>query len=179
MFTRTQEGFEKRLCRARKTMLYWAKIRNKQVEETVGEQLVAEYRRLKRETSKASELGLGEGNPFLRTKSSRLSMEASEPPLRQQQQQQQQPVAKQREASLVAASQVGAPSASVKAPSSRSRGGGGAGSLKRKKKRVPTSTLFAVIIFHEFIKELAALSQEHSALHPLLYVPKSKFMCAE
>ena len=42
---------------------------------------------------------------------------------------------------------------------------------KRKGKKVSTDTLFAIVIFDEFLRELAALSQEHSVLNPTLYLP--------
>ena len=55
---------------------------------------------------------------------------------------------------------------------------GGAKSLakKRKRKTVSTDTLFAIVIFDEFLRELSALSQEHSVLNPTLYLPKSLFL---
>ena len=42
---------------------------------------------------------------------------------------------------------------------------------KKKHKKVATSKLFAIIIFDEFLKELAAISQEQSIVSPLSYMP--------
>ena len=46
-------------------------------------------------------------------------------------------------------------------------------SSKKRSKKVPTDTLFAVVIFHEFLQELASISEEQSVMHSLLYLPKS------
>lgn len=43
----------------------------------------------------------------------------------------------------------------------------------KKNKKVSTDTLFAVVIFHEFLQELASISEEQSVMHSLLYLPKS------
>ena len=76
-YARTQEGFEKRLARARKTMIYSAHKRNSQMEESVASQIVSAEKRLMRQNSRASELG--ELTPFLlKKRSSKLSIEASE-----------------------------------------------------------------------------------------------------
>ena len=40
---------------------------------------------------------------------------------------------------------------------------------KRKQKKVPTSKLYSIVIFDEFLKELAAISQEQSIVSPVLY----------
>lgn len=54
-------------------------------------------------------------------------------------------------------------------------GGGGSSSrgTKKKTKKVSTDTLFAVIIFYEFLRELASISEEQSVVHSLLYLPKA------
>ena len=42
---------------------------------------------------------------------------------------------------------------------------------KRKQKKVATSKLFSIVIFDEFLKELAAISQEQSIVSPVMYGP--------
>jgi len=42
---------------------------------------------------------------------------------------------------------------------------------KKKHKKVATSKLFSIVIFDEFLKELAAISQEQSIVSPLSYMP--------
>jgi len=42
---------------------------------------------------------------------------------------------------------------------------------KHKQKKVATSKLYSIVIFDEFLKELAAISQEQSIVSPLLYCP--------
>lgn len=42
---------------------------------------------------------------------------------------------------------------------------------KRKQKKVATSKLYSIVIFDEFLKELAAISQEQSIVSPVLYCP--------
>ena len=41
-----------------------------------------------------------------------------------------------------------------------------------KKKKISSNTYFCVVIFHDFLKELAALSQQHSILDPDIYTPQ-------
>ena len=86
---------------------------------------------------------LGDVLPLLKKRGSKLNMEASEEP----------------------------------APRHRAQTEGGKAlaqkARKKKKKKVGTNTLFAIVIFDEFLKELAALAQEHSVASPLLFVPKS------
>jgi len=48
---------------------------------------------------------------------------------------------------------------------------GGTMRQKKKHKKVATSKLFAIVIFDEFLKELAAISQEQSIVSPLSYMP--------
>ena len=42
-----------------------------------------------------------------------------------------------------------------------------------KKKKLTTNGLFCIVIFHDFLKELAALSQQHSVLDPFVYTPST------
>jgi hypothetical protein len=42
-----------------------------------------------------------------------------------------------------------------------------------KKKKLTTNGLFCIVIFHDFLKELAALSQQHSVLDPFIYTPST------
>ena len=42
---------------------------------------------------------------------------------------------------------------------------------KRKQKKVATTKLYSIVIFDEFLKELAAISQEQSIVTPVLYSP--------
>lgn len=46
---------------------------------------------------------------------------------------------------------------------------GGQQTPKRKQKKVGTSKLYSIVIFDEFLKELAAISQEQSIVSPVLY----------
>lgn len=41
-----------------------------------------------------------------------------------------------------------------------------------RKKKVSTDTLFAVVIFYEFLRELSSISEEQSIMHSVLYLPK-------
>lgn len=132
-YARTQEGFETRLARARKTMIYRAHVRNTQLEESVASQIV---KRLTRQSSRISEVG---DTPPLKKTGSKQNMETSEEHL-----------ARHR----------------VHAEGSRAL-------AHKRKKKVPTNTLFTIVVFEEFLKELAAMAQEHSVLNPLLYQPKS------
>ena len=159
-YVRTQEGFEVRLARARKTMIYRAHVRNSQHEDSVATQVVAaEMRRLIRQTSKVLELSdtpelklltkqdsvaseIGDIVPSsLKKRGSKLNIEVGEDPIPRHR--------------------------------AQTEGTRALAHKRRKKKKVPTNTLFAVVIFDEFLRELAALSQAHSVLDPLLYMPKS------
>ena len=42
---------------------------------------------------------------------------------------------------------------------------------KRKQRKVATTKLYSIVIFDEFLKELAAISQEQSIVTPVLYSP--------
>ena len=46
-------------------------------------------------------------------------------------------------------------------------------SIKKRNKKVSTDTLYAVMIFYEFLQELASIAEEQSVMHSLLYLPKS------
>ncbi len=163
-YARSQDTLEVRLARARKTMIYLAQVRNSQVQESVAKQMVmAEMRRLVRQGSRASELGdpmelalrhqlvkqgslvseLGDFPSPLKKRGSKASMDAVEDPLPHRSR---------------------AHTEGVKGLAQKRR--------TARKKKVSTNTLFAVTIFDEFLKELAALSQEHSVLNPQLYLSK-------
>eukprot|EP00731_Ephydatia_muelleri_P030662 Em0022g176a len=129
---RSEEGLEVRLCRARKTMVYWSKVRNEQVEESIGAQIVAEARQLKKQSSIASGL-VEEGQ---KTKAPAASGQEDKGP-------------------VIA---TGSPKLQ--------RAG-------KKKKKASTNSLFAMIIFQEFLRELATISQQHASLYPCLLTLKS------
>lgn len=146
---RTQDGFEKRLGRARKTMIYRAKVRNAQIEESVAQQIVS---RLLRESSRLSEAALEavanhtDGSPS--------------PPRKR---------ASQAKLTTTKSSQDDP----ALTPKSKAVGDGSKSLIKKaKKKKVSTDTLFAIVIFDEFLRELAALAQEHSVTNPTVNVPK-------
>lgn len=128
-YARTQDGFEKRLGRARKTMVYRAQVRNSQIKESVARQIILRQ---------------------LHQSSSRTELESS----------------------------LGV-SPSPNSPSPREEGqpnqGGGSThrSVKKRSKKVSTDTLFAVVMFYEFLQELAAISEEQSVIHSLLYLSNS------
>ena len=74
----------------------------------------------------------------------------------------------------------GSPSTNSPSPSGREEGkaeqagrGGTHRTTKKRNKKVSTDTLFAIIIFYEFLQELAAISEEQSVIHSLLYLPHS------
>lgn len=146
---RTQDGFEKRLGRARKTMIYRAKVRNSQIEESVAQQIVS---RLLRQSSVVSEAALDaiSNHP-----------DGGHSPPRKR--------ASQAKLSLSSASTQDEQSAKSKVTTDGSK------SLikKPRKKKVSTDTLFAIVIFDEFLRELAALAQEHSVTNPVMNLPKS------
>ncbi len=133
------------------------------MEESVAKQVVAaEMRRLMRQSSRASELGdpmemvfrrqlvkqgslaseLGDSPSPLKKRGSKLNVDVSEEPLPRSR----------------------AHTEGVKALAQKRR--------SKRKKKVSTNALFAAVIFDEFLKELAALSQEHSILNPQLYLSK-------
>ena len=141
---RTQDGFEKRLGRARKTMIYRAKVRNSQIEESVAQQIVS---RLLRQSSVVSEAALdavsnhpdgGHSPPRKRASQAKLSSSQDEQSVKSK-------VTAEGSKSLI---------------------------KKPRKKKVSTDTLFAIVIFDEFLRELAALAQEHSVTNPVMNLPK-------
>ena len=131
---RSQEDFEKRLGRARKTMIYRAHVRNAQLEESVASQIVA---RLTRQSSTVSQPGDRTAGAD-QHKSPADSTEDPLPPTADVRTRQQAEV--QRTRSL-----------------HRTR--------RTKPKKVSTDTLFAIVIFDEFLKELASLAHEHASLN--------------
>ena len=140
-YARTQEGFEKRLGRAHKTMLYREQVRNQRITHVplprpaLSAQLRQSLSRPDLETSEASSRNTPNAEAF-----SSSSKETN--------------------------------SGSSKGPKSEQTAGGREMHRKKKKgKKVTTDTLYAVMIFYEFVKELASISEEHSVLHSLLYLP--------
>ena len=144
---RTQDGFEKRLGRARKTMVYRAKVRNSQMKESVAQQIVS---RLLRQSSVLSEAALdavsnhpdgGHSPPRKRASQAKLASSSSA----------------QDELSTKSKVTTESSKSLIKKP---------------RKKKVTTDTLFAIVIFDEFLRELAALAQEHSVTNPIVNLPK-------
>ena len=131
---RSEEGLEVRLCRARKTMVYWSKVRNEQVDESIGAQIVAEARQLKKQSSLAS--GLVEETHKTKAAAASGQDEAHK-----------------------------GPSVATGSPKLQRAG--------KKKRKASTNMLFAMIIFHEFLRELATISQLHASLYPCLHTLKS------
>ena len=155
-FARTQEGFEKRLGRARKTMVYRAQVRNSQVPESRARQL------LRQMTSRTELVGPdGVFPPTLEKTGSKAKLPASSV----------------REKEDSRSGKGGASS------QDQGVGGGGGGrgwqSMKKRNKKVSTDTLYAVIVFYEFLQELASISEEQSVVHSLLYVPKSNSLLTQ
>ena len=64
-----------------------------------------------------------------------------------------------------------APQHSTPSTPNTAEGAGDSTRQKKKHKKVATSKLFAIVIFDEFLKELAAISQEQSIVSPLSYMP--------
>lgn len=134
---RSQEDFEKRLGRARKTMIYRAHVRNAQLEESVASQIVA---RLTKQPSVVSQLtdspgGSGTSSENHKQKQSSDSIEEPLPRTRSHTEvQRARPIIKPR---------------------------------RTKPKKVSTNTLFAIVVFDEFLRELASLAHEHSCLNPV------------
>ena len=133
-------------------MIYRAKVRNAQIERSVAQQIVF---RLLRQTSRV-DMGLEapaeseRGVSHLKKRSSKTSVLDS---VKQEQ-------------SLGQRDRL--PNDGLKALGHKS-------SVRRKKKKVSTDTLFAVVIFDEFLRELSAFAQEHSMIIPLLYQVKHDF----
>lgn len=121
-------------------MIYRAHVQNAQIEETVASQIVA---RLVKQSSVISQLGDGTDTTVIqRGQDSKLSSESVEDPL---------------------------PRAHTHTEARRMRSEYRSGSRRTKPKKVSTDTLFSIVIFDEFLRELASLSHEHSCLNPALY----------
>lgn len=162
-YARTEDGFEKRLGRARKTMVYRAQVRNQRAHDSLARQKLSK------------QLQQSHSRPDLDT-----SFTSPEPP-----------ASFSSPSSTTSTSSVHSKSkrsskASLSSISSsvKEEGGGGGGRGKggpedggmqrksrKKSKKVSTDTLYAVVIFYEFVRELASISEEHSVLHSLLYLP--------
>lgn len=150
-YARTQDGFEKRLGRARKTMIYRAQIRNQRAHDTAARQMQSKQLRQSYSRPELDVSFASPEPPVFSPSSSILSKRSSK-------------------------ADLSSHSSSVK-----EGGGGGQGKGKqgvgegtrrktrKKNKKVSTDTLYAVNIFYEFVRELASISEEHSVLHSLLY----------
>ena len=145
---RTQDGFEKRLGRARKTMIYRAKVRNSQMKESVAQQIVS---RLLRQSSIVSEAALD-------AVSKHADGGTPSPPRKRASQSKLTTSSTQDESSTKSQGTVENSRSLIKRP---------------RKKKVSTDTLFAIVIFDEFLRELAALAQEHSVTNPIEILSKS------
>jgi hypothetical protein len=132
-YARSQESFEKRLGRARKTMVYRAHVRNAQLEESVASQIVA---RLTRQSSAISQLG--DSVASVENHKQKHSSDSIEEPL---------------------------PRSRSHTEVQRTRSVQRGAVRRTKPKKVSTNTLFAIVIFDEFLRELAALAHEHSCLN--------------
>ena len=124
-----REGFERRLGRARKTMVFKAAVSHGLVDEHTASEIMQRARG----SSCSSTTDLGEAGSHQNPSS---TSPASQLPRRR-------------------ASTEGS-----KTLQSYRR--------KRKRHKVTENTVYAITIFGEFIKELSAISQEHSALNPQL-----------
>lgn len=135
---RSQENFEKRLGRARKTMIYRAHVRNAQLEESVASQIVA---RLTKQSSVISQLGdtLENASLSIETHKQKRSSDSIEDPL---------------------------PRSRSHTEVHRTHSVQRSGTRRTKPKKVSTNTLFAIVIFDEFLRELASLAHEHSCHNP-------------
>ena len=140
--SRSEEGLEVRLCRARKTMVYWAKVRNDQVEESIGAQIVAEARQLQKQASLATDIG-------------NTAVEVG-----------QKEGQKIKTAAATSGDEKGTDIISSAVSPKRHKAG--------KKRKAPTNSLFAMVIFQEFLRELATISQLHASLYPCLHVFRSE-----
>ena len=148
-YTRTQDGFVKRLGRARKTMIYRAKVRNSQIEESVAQQIVS---RLLKQSSRLTEAALDAVANHTDSSHSPPRKRASQ-------------------AKLTSSSSSQDDPASSSRPKTTADGSSKLVAKKPKKKKVSTDTLFAIVIFDEFLRELAALAQEHSVTNPMVNMP--------
>ncbi len=147
-YARTQDGFEKRLGRARKTMIYREMVRNQRSHSGTTKQVLI---RQLRQTPSKPELDISSPDPPTYSSPSVLNKRTSKTDL----------------SSSISASSKNGNSHSKDVKSEHSR----ESHRKKKSKKVSTDTLYAVVIFYEFLKELASVSEEHSVLHSLLYLP--------
>lgn len=157
-YAKTQEGFEKRLGRARKTMVFRAQVRNSQTQDSVARQIVS--RQLLWQNSRTD----------LLDGSVTVSSASSESPSSV-------PLVKNSSSAKLELGGKGSGSRGNK-QTETSTGGGATGgkaqhSARKRNKKVSTDTLFAIVIFYEFLQELASISEEQSVMHSLLYLPKS------
>ena len=129
---RSQEIFEERLGRARKTMIYRAHVRNAQLEESVASQIVS---RLARQSSTLSQIGDSSSIASIENHKQPMSIEEPMPRVRAH-------TEVQRSKSLHRST-----------------------ARRTKPKKVSTNTLFAIVIFDEFLKELASLAHEHASFN--------------
>lgn len=132
---RSQEDFEKRLGRARKTMIYRAHVRNAQLEESVASQIVA---RLTRQSSLISQLGDTPGGSTTSSENHKQKQSSDS---------MEEPIPRPRSHTEVQRTR----------PIQRTR--------RTRPKKVSTNTLFAIVVFDEFLRELASLAHEHSCLN--------------
>lgn len=130
-----------RLGRARKTMIYLSRLRNSQIEHSAAQQIVS---RLLRQSSQ-KDMGL-ELPPLHDGGPSPVQKKTPE-------------VTKQSDHIQLMPRRASTEGSSLKS------------SVQVKKRKVSTHTLFAIVIYDEFLRELAALSQEHSVLNPSLIYP--------
>ena len=131
---RSQEKFEERLGRARKTMIYRAHIRNAQLEESVASQIVS---RLTRQSSALSQIG-DSSTTSIENHIQQMSSDSIEEPL---------------------------PRIRSHTEVQRSKSLHRSTARRTKPKKVSTNSLFAIVIFDEFLKELASLAHEHASFN--------------
>ena len=145
-------------------MVYRAQVRNSQVKESVARQIVKRQLLQQNSRSDLSEsfviVSMPEGSPALVKTNSRSQLPAV----------------------TASSSSKGESHSGGKAGGQEQRSVGGSRtgeikgqqrSIKKRNKKVSTDTLFAVMIFYEFLQELASISEEQSIMHSLLYLPKS------
>lgn len=163
-YARTQEGFEKRLGRARKTMAYRAQVRNSQVQESRARQILRQLHLNNSRTDlevSATIPSMPDGvcHSLAKTNSKSKLFPSSSGP---------------REEHSSSSSSGGG-----RAVTQDQVGGRGHRSVRKRTKKVSTDTLYAVIIFYEFLQELASISEEQSVVYSFLYLPKSTSLLAQ
>ena len=152
-YARTEDGFEKRLGRARKTMVYRAQVRNQCAHDSMAKLL---SKHLRRSSQPDVDISFTTPEPpvFISSPPSTSSVHS-----------------KSKRNSKAGLSS----NKKEEGRDGRGKGGLGEGGVQRKSrkksKKVSTDTLYAVVIFYEFVRELASISEEHSVLHSLLYLP--------